>query len=366
MNQEVRDEVMQISIYALVGSPVEETIRLPRMIKGRKVSILIDSGSTHSFIDEQLAQLINCKMLQAKPILVTVAGGGNLVSKAVCNPLVWRMQDLEFQFQQRVLKLGESDMILGVDWLRQFSPVLFDFVKGSITFHHEGTEIKLQNEAINEEFQMMIGNGKNGEFKKQPNGIVAQIKEVEFGNEIPENSVKMKETKEIEDNPVKMKEIKEIETRFDKEAYGAVGQLCFLIENNKREIPGKITEMIEFFPKVFEELNGLPPPISHEHNIPVTDGVQPFKTRPYIHPFVKKIEIKRLVLEMRKYKLNQQLKENLSQAMAKIKLYADKNRAARSFETPCQLYYFPRTNSHYRQPGKAPYGLTLPAFQPWG
>lgn len=46
-----------------------------------------------------------------------------------------------------------------MDWLSQFSTVSFDFVKGNITFNYEGIEIKLQNEAIREEFQIMIGMG---------------------------------------------------------------------------------------------------------------------------------------------------------------------------------------------------------------
>lgn len=90
---------------------------------------------------------------------------------------------------------------------------------------------------------------------------------------------------EIPESPVKMKELKEIEKMFDKGAYGAVGQLCFLIDNNKCEIPGKIIGMIGQFPKVFEEPKGLSPPMSHEHNIPLTERVLPFKIRPYMHNF---------------------------------------------------------------------------------
>ncbi|XP_022847494.1 uncharacterized protein LOC111370012 [Olea europaea var. sylvestris] len=54
--------------------------------------------------------------------------------------------------------------------------------------------------------------------------------------------------------------------------------------------------------------------------------------RPYLYPFIQKTEIKRLVGEIQRYKSNQQLKKNLSQAMARMKLYADKNRIERSSE----------------------------------
>lgn len=92
---------------------------------------------------------------------------------------------------------------------------------------------------------------------------------------------------ELPESPVKMKKI---ERMFDKGAYGAVGQLCFLIENNKSEIPGKITEVTEQFPKVFEVPKGLPPPRLHEHNIPMTKEIQSFRIRPYKRSFIQQFQ----------------------------------------------------------------------------
>lgn len=51
-----REQVMETFVNALAGSSKHRTIRVPGIIKGRKISILIDSGSTHSFIDEGLAR----------------------------------------------------------------------------------------------------------------------------------------------------------------------------------------------------------------------------------------------------------------------------------------------------------------------
>lgn len=44
----------EISVNALSGSKSIGTIRLQGMIKGKRISILIDSGSTHSFIDSRM------------------------------------------------------------------------------------------------------------------------------------------------------------------------------------------------------------------------------------------------------------------------------------------------------------------------
>ncbi|KAL2532200.1 Uncharacterized protein Adt_05551 [Abeliophyllum distichum] len=85
---EVMEEVMEISIQALSGDTRTKTIRIPSFIKRMKISILIDSGSTHSFVDEQLVQSLNCKMESIKPVAVKVAGGEKLINNAICNPLI--------------------------------------------------------------------------------------------------------------------------------------------------------------------------------------------------------------------------------------------------------------------------------------
>ncbi|KAL2524544.1 Uncharacterized protein Adt_09598 [Abeliophyllum distichum] len=50
--------VMQISLDALMGTFIHKTIRIPGKVRGRNISILIDSGSTHSFIDDKLSILV--------------------------------------------------------------------------------------------------------------------------------------------------------------------------------------------------------------------------------------------------------------------------------------------------------------------
>ncbi|KAL2526006.1 Transposon Ty3-G Gag-Pol polyprotein [Abeliophyllum distichum] len=90
------EEVIQISVNALVGNMRHRTIRISSKIK---------------------------------VMLVFVANGHKLESKALCKPLIWQMQDLEFQFRPRSMKLEGSDMVLGVDWLSQFGPLLLTLIR---------------------------------------------------------------------------------------------------------------------------------------------------------------------------------------------------------------------------------------------
>ncbi|KAL2490851.1 Uncharacterized protein Adt_26479 [Abeliophyllum distichum] len=84
-------EVMEISINALDDKMRHKTIRVPGLIKWKKISILIDSGSTHSFVDEGLISQLKYNTDQSKSLTVTVANEEKLQSNAICRPLVWRM-----------------------------------------------------------------------------------------------------------------------------------------------------------------------------------------------------------------------------------------------------------------------------------
>lgn len=45
----------EISMHALTGNIIHHTIRIQGMIKKKAITILIDSGSTHNFLDSGIA-----------------------------------------------------------------------------------------------------------------------------------------------------------------------------------------------------------------------------------------------------------------------------------------------------------------------
>lgn len=86
---------------------------------GKKpLHILIDSGSTHNFIDESVVDKLKlCKDLII-PYSVTIADGNQLHCKAVCRDFSWRLQEDVFKSDVWVLPLGGCDMVLGIQWLK--------------------------------------------------------------------------------------------------------------------------------------------------------------------------------------------------------------------------------------------------------
>ncbi|GAB2257306.1 hypothetical protein Droror1_Dr00023365 [Drosera rotundifolia] len=132
------------SIHALLSLSSLNTIR----IKGRAgkvaLEILIDSGSTHSFVDVTMAEKCDCVIKQTPPLLVSVADGAKVESKAICPSFRWNMHGITFTAPIRLLTLGSCDMVLGTDWLRTCGPVTFDFEDLKISFVRNGKKLELQ------------------------------------------------------------------------------------------------------------------------------------------------------------------------------------------------------------------------------
>lgn len=85
------EELMEISMQALTGGIDHKTLRIAGLVGKKPISILIDSGSTHSFIDEKLAQELKYETSEIQPLSVTVANGEKMNSKPLKQPLQWQM-----------------------------------------------------------------------------------------------------------------------------------------------------------------------------------------------------------------------------------------------------------------------------------
>ena len=61
-NQENNTKDAKITLYALSGTPTSSTMRVMGMIKHKSLVILIDSSSTHNFIDTSLLPQLHIPM----------------------------------------------------------------------------------------------------------------------------------------------------------------------------------------------------------------------------------------------------------------------------------------------------------------
>ena len=133
-----------LSLNALVYIYAHNTIRIKGSYQGKEMVILIDSRSTHSFINEHVINVVKVTIIKTIVSTITVVNGNVTLCDAHIPGFKWFMQDYKFNASLRILKLVRCDVMLGVDWLRHYSPILFDFIKMKISFRKEGGMIELK------------------------------------------------------------------------------------------------------------------------------------------------------------------------------------------------------------------------------
>jgi hypothetical protein len=131
-----------LSLNALTNNYAHNTIRIRGNYHGRELVILIDSGSTHNFIDEHIARELQISIERSLVLAVTIANGSTILCDSYTTEFKWFMQNYEFVVDLKILKLGRCDVVLGMDWLN--SQLLFDFIKIKISFRKEGRMIELR------------------------------------------------------------------------------------------------------------------------------------------------------------------------------------------------------------------------------
>jgi len=92
-------------------------------IQSHAVSVLIDSGSSASFISASLAAKLVDVSVMPVPSTVRVAGCGLLQSSQLLVQVPWTIEQVTFVTDFRVLQLTSYDLIVAMDWLKQFSPM---------------------------------------------------------------------------------------------------------------------------------------------------------------------------------------------------------------------------------------------------
>ncbi|KAJ4765914.1 polyprotein [Rhynchospora pubera] len=215
-------------------------------VNGVSVIALVDSGSTHSFVNPKIVKQSGYSPTLTKPMEITVANRGKMYYEQKCDDMLWVMCGQEFQFDLKVMEIGSYDLLLGGDWIKKEGPILLDVGAPSITL------IK-------------------GEMKIVLKGI----------QELPKRSTEKNK-----------RQVQQDETCMLIQA--------FPIGTNDKEIivPDSMDQLLNQYSEIFKEPKKLPPKRAHDHAIPLKTGTEPINLRPYRHSHEQKAAIEKLVDEM--------------------------------------------------------------------
>ena len=127
-------EPPDISLHALAGQNSPRTLRLAGQINRVGVQILIDSGSTHNFIQEALVTRLELPIDTSYSFPVTVGNGDSLQCSGLCSKVPILLAESVFPTDLFALPLHGADIVLGVHWLQQLSPVTLDYKTLTFSF----------------------------------------------------------------------------------------------------------------------------------------------------------------------------------------------------------------------------------------
>jgi hypothetical protein len=227
---------LAISKAALHGVEASRTVKFLGSIQHQPVTILVDSGSSSSFISTTLAAKLSGVLPLQDNLSVQVAGGGTLSCNSMIPQAIWFIGDLAFQSDLRVLPLTAYDVIIGMDWLECYSPMRVHWKFKWMEIPYGNQSVKLQ-----------------GVVPAIPEEILVQLCIIS-----------------------------------PQATHSSTVQL----------LPAEIQSLIDQFGILFEEPQGLPPSRACDHAIPLIPGARPVNIRPYRYPPSMKTKIEKQIAEM--------------------------------------------------------------------
>ena len=244
---EEEDIPAEISLHAYSGTAAPKTLRVDGLIKKKCVHILIDSGSTHNFLDQRLVKGLGLEEEPTTMFEVAIGDGTKLRAGSVCRRVGVRIQGHDLYVDLYPLALRGADIVLGTQWLQSLGPVTFDFGAMWMKFRQNGKVVRFDGvrAATSPTLQPMSG--------------------------VPK--------------PMEM-------------AYLLLMSPTTPEADPSSGIDPKLYELLTEFSVVFEEPKGLPPKRDSDHRIEIVPGAEPTNVSPYRYPHVQKEEITKMVGEM--------------------------------------------------------------------
>lgn len=130
-----------VSLHALLGLPSSETFCLISVINHTHLTILIDSSSTHNFLQPRIAQFLRLNTQNTNPLHVLVGNGSILDCNQVCPDTALSLQGRQFTVTFHLLLISGANTVLGIEWLRQFGPITTDYTSFFMKFTYMGRPI---------------------------------------------------------------------------------------------------------------------------------------------------------------------------------------------------------------------------------
>nr|GEU73192.1 putative mitochondrial protein [Tanacetum cinerariifolium] len=168
----------QILLNDISGVPTYNTIRMKAIVTKHLLHLLMDTCSTHNFLDLFTAKKLGCKLTKTYPLQVTVAKGNKMVSQYTVYNFKWSIQGYQFKIDVMLLPLGGCEMVLGIQWLSTLGNIQWNFHDLVMRFVYEGQKVFLRG---TKQSELQWINGKQlqkGEYPLELQSLLEEFKDV--------------------------------------------------------------------------------------------------------------------------------------------------------------------------------------------
>ncbi|KAK0598691.1 hypothetical protein LWI29_037050 [Acer saccharum] len=117
----------ELSLNAMSGVSKPSTMRLMAWVSKFEVSMLVDSGSSHIFINANIVRKIGLRGAAIESFDLKVANGEKLKCEEVVHEVKMNVQGVRIAADLYVLSLVGVDVVLGNAWLKSIGKVVTDF-----------------------------------------------------------------------------------------------------------------------------------------------------------------------------------------------------------------------------------------------
>lgn len=131
------------SLHTLSGLGRPRSLHLIGTIGHQQQRVLVDSGSTHNFIQPKVAQSLLLETRSVTPFRVYVGNGDYLICRHMCPNVAVTLQQYEFIVDFHVLSIEGPSLVLGIQWLQTLGPVTHDYAQQTMEFKRADKKITL-------------------------------------------------------------------------------------------------------------------------------------------------------------------------------------------------------------------------------
>jgi len=134
----------EISLHAFEGHISSNTIRLKGEISNKSVSVLVDTGSTHNFMQKNVARALKLTIELIVPFNVSTGSGEKLNCAEICRGVEIFIQNTCIKMDIFLLDMSGANLVIGIQGMKTLGPVTFDFDKLLMEFLWKGNKVSWQ------------------------------------------------------------------------------------------------------------------------------------------------------------------------------------------------------------------------------